>query len=170
MFGPFSFTGARTGAWLSPGLSSCQSKQSLSSACCWGSSARPPPSLLGRLKRPPVAKRQDFSKTVPTQADQSKHTLLQHNTHYKYKSLGPVEHEHSDVHGHTKYIKVQITLHVWEILNTLTWSMSTLRGRKYTMLSDISLARRKISNVPSVKDENCMFKKGNFQIKQMWLC
>lgn len=44
--------------------------------------------------------------------------------------------------------------------------MSTLRGRKYTMLSDISLARRKISNVPSVKDENCMFKKRNFQIEQ----
>lgn len=88
MFGLFSFMGARTGAWLSPGLSSCQSKQSLSSACCWGSSARPPPSLLGRLKRPPVAKWKDSSKTVPTQTDQSKHIVKQHNTDYKYKSLG----------------------------------------------------------------------------------
>lgn len=32
--------------------------------------------------------------------------------------------------------------------------MSALRGRKYTMLSDISLARRKISNVTVVKDKN----------------
>lgn len=38
-------------------------------------------------------------------------------------------------------------------VNTQTWSMSALRGRKYTMLSDISLARRKISNVETVKGE-----------------
>lgn len=31
--------------------------------------------------------------------------------------------------------------------------MSALRGRKYTMLSDIILARRKISNVVSVKGD-----------------
>lgn len=39
-------------------------------------------------------------------------------------------------------------------MNIQTWSMSALRGRKYTMLSDISLARRKISNVSTVKNEN----------------
>lgn len=32
--------------------------------------------------------------------------------------------------------------------------MSALRGKKYTMLSDINLARRKISNVSTIKDDN----------------